>query len=602
MENNPNNQNESLKSSVNQWDTLKDVPFKGAKNESVSGVEQEKQKHNELHHPKADQLNALQEALWEAKNYGDVDAENGIRIAMKTIVQHNRLEVAPEKFDSLSQENQDRFYRIKIHEAKVLGDKEELVFWNANYKNYKIQKSENIPALPEKQKPEPNPVVEKDAPESPGVVKTIGIQDNTPVKDIYKAPEPEKIVEEYVTKTLNHYREPLKLIEENVNSEIKSKMAGLSYDLAAKDLMIKKGIKGGPASMRDIANYEGLMIALANPETSDTDKRAINEYLNAVDGAAMDKMREEYSTMKKNYEKFKALRKEYEKIYSQFHETHKELLKDNYEAKFAMCGLATDLALVDVGIPLKNETEERRLSLMKDYLEMMNVLDDPKISNADKRAINEYLNLLDGTAMNQMREEYNKVQSQLPQLLLRLREEEHDKYDKEVRGDRNKTEEQTKEQASESSKDEELKADVELLLENEKTNLERLKTIVGDSVKNLDKALREIEDLIHSKTIDPDELEAKVGILDREYYSQAQGLIMNFKRKNAEYEYYIQNNEKDLTKQQKINDQQYISNNNDYIESVARKVYKTEDKISKYRRYINRVNDIASANRRLLGF
>ena len=120
-----------------EWDSLEqDVPFKGDQVGDEATVDTEvRQPEGGLHHPKAEQLNALQESLKQAEADGDPDAIKGINNAMKMVVDRNRLEVTPEQYDNLSKDDRKRFLKIKMQEAKILGDKDEFGFWNASYKN-----------------------------------------------------------------------------------------------------------------------------------------------------------------------------------------------------------------------------------------------------------------------------------------------------------------------------------------------------------------------------------------------------------------------------------------------------------------------------------
>lgn len=120
-----------------EWDSLEqDVPFKGDQVGDEATVDTEvRQPEGGLHHPKAEQLNALQESLKQAEADGDPDAIKGINNAMKMVVDRNRLEVTPEQYDNLSEDDRKRFLKIKMQEAKILGDKDEFGFWDANYKS-----------------------------------------------------------------------------------------------------------------------------------------------------------------------------------------------------------------------------------------------------------------------------------------------------------------------------------------------------------------------------------------------------------------------------------------------------------------------------------
>lgn len=120
-----------------EWDSLEqDVAFKGDQVGDEATVDTEaRQREEGLHHPRAEQLNALQESLKRAEADGDSDAIKGINNAMKMVIDRNRFEITPEQYDALSEDDRERFLRIKMQEAKILGDKDEFGFWNASYKN-----------------------------------------------------------------------------------------------------------------------------------------------------------------------------------------------------------------------------------------------------------------------------------------------------------------------------------------------------------------------------------------------------------------------------------------------------------------------------------
>ncbi|MEE0888142.1 MAG: hypothetical protein U0L97_02920, partial [Candidatus Saccharimonadaceae bacterium] len=120
-----------------EWDSLaRDVPYKNDQaNNGVAVDTEARQREEGLHHPKAEQLNALQESLKRAEADGDSDAIKGINNAMKMVIDRNRFEITPEQYDALSEDDRERFLRIKMQEAKILGDKDEFDFWNTSYKN-----------------------------------------------------------------------------------------------------------------------------------------------------------------------------------------------------------------------------------------------------------------------------------------------------------------------------------------------------------------------------------------------------------------------------------------------------------------------------------
>lgn len=120
-----------------EWDSLaRDVPYKNDQaNNGVAVDTEARQREEGLHHPKAEQLNALQESLKQAEADGDSDAIKGINNAMKMVIDRNRFEITPEQYDALSEDDRERFLTIKMQEAKILGDKDEFDFWNTSYKN-----------------------------------------------------------------------------------------------------------------------------------------------------------------------------------------------------------------------------------------------------------------------------------------------------------------------------------------------------------------------------------------------------------------------------------------------------------------------------------
>lgn len=85
-----------------------------------------------FHHPAAEQLSRLEAELAKAQKDGDEEAARGYRAALKMVVERNRLEVSPEDWDNMSDTQKERFYKLKMKEEKILGDKDAFNFWNAN--------------------------------------------------------------------------------------------------------------------------------------------------------------------------------------------------------------------------------------------------------------------------------------------------------------------------------------------------------------------------------------------------------------------------------------------------------------------------------------
>ncbi len=88
-----------------------------------------------IHHPAAERLSQLEKGLAEARKNGDEDAIKGYQEALKRTISENPLEVSPDEWDGMDNEQKTRFYELKMKEARTLGDKEAFNFWNANLKN-----------------------------------------------------------------------------------------------------------------------------------------------------------------------------------------------------------------------------------------------------------------------------------------------------------------------------------------------------------------------------------------------------------------------------------------------------------------------------------
>ena len=98
---------------------------------------------NSFSHPAAEQLSKLEAELIKAQEEGDEETARGYRAALKMVVERNRLEVSPKDWDNMDDEQKERFYKLKMKEEKILGDKDAFNFWNANLKRLK-NKSQGI--------------------------------------------------------------------------------------------------------------------------------------------------------------------------------------------------------------------------------------------------------------------------------------------------------------------------------------------------------------------------------------------------------------------------------------------------------------------------
>ncbi len=92
---------------------------------------------NSFSHPAAEQLSKLEAELIKAQEEGDEETARGYRAALKMVVERNRLEVSPKDWDNMNDEQKERFYKLKMKEEKILGDKDAFNFWNANLQRLK---------------------------------------------------------------------------------------------------------------------------------------------------------------------------------------------------------------------------------------------------------------------------------------------------------------------------------------------------------------------------------------------------------------------------------------------------------------------------------
>lgn len=92
---------------------------------------------NSFSHPAAEQLSKLEAELIKAQEKGDEETARGYRAALRMVVERNRLEVSPKNWDNMDDEQKERFFKLKMKEEKILGDKDAFNFWNANLQRLK---------------------------------------------------------------------------------------------------------------------------------------------------------------------------------------------------------------------------------------------------------------------------------------------------------------------------------------------------------------------------------------------------------------------------------------------------------------------------------
>lgn len=83
-------------------------------------------------HPMANELNELEKQKQIAKQNGDDVAYNYAQSNIERIIKENRAQVSPEQWNSMSIDERKSFIQTKMREAKILNDKDDFDYWNAN--------------------------------------------------------------------------------------------------------------------------------------------------------------------------------------------------------------------------------------------------------------------------------------------------------------------------------------------------------------------------------------------------------------------------------------------------------------------------------------
>lgn len=113
-------------------------------------------------HPMANELNELEKQKQVAKQNNDEDAYKYAQSNIERIIDQNQATISPEKWDSLSIDEQIAFVRLKINESKILHDKDAFDYWNANLGSLEAKKT-NPSIIDDKtaEKPPERPVEDK---------------------------------------------------------------------------------------------------------------------------------------------------------------------------------------------------------------------------------------------------------------------------------------------------------------------------------------------------------------------------------------------------------------------------------------------------------
>ena len=108
------------------------INFKIKKYEKQIQSQQKNNKYSSIQHPRANELNELEKQKQIAKNNNDEVLYNYAQSAIEKIIRESRIDVASKKWESMSIQDKIAFAKIKINESKILHDKDEFNYWNAN--------------------------------------------------------------------------------------------------------------------------------------------------------------------------------------------------------------------------------------------------------------------------------------------------------------------------------------------------------------------------------------------------------------------------------------------------------------------------------------
>ena len=130
------------------------IDFKVRKYERTTStvVEDNIQSNNRYMHPMAKELNALEKAKQDARRNNDIEAYKRAQADIEEIIRNNPATVSPEKWDSMSIDEQISYVQIKMNESKILHDQDSYNYWNANLANLQSKKQETQ-SMPKEETP-----------------------------------------------------------------------------------------------------------------------------------------------------------------------------------------------------------------------------------------------------------------------------------------------------------------------------------------------------------------------------------------------------------------------------------------------------------------
>lgn len=250
-------------------------------------------------------------------------------------------------------------------------------------------------------------------------------------------------------------------------------------------------------------------------------------------------------------------------ITEKFTRAHDEL-NNNFDLKFAMSGLSTDLALIDAthGKNFEDGNEKQRSALLEEYSTLRSRLDDPNTSQEEKLLISEYFDQMNGEALNFLESRYTPEQA---------------KPDNTEQGEKREK--------------------FNAALDEAKENLEKAKRLFLEDSGNFDKALSQINELVENRSMDIDALQTQLSNLVRAnedlYLSTGR-----FATQNVDYETTVYQGRELLNEEEYKFNQQQIDENENLALDASRKLDASNDRIAQIRKYISAVDEALAAFRR----
>ena len=106
------------------------IDFKVKKHEKKAVISRDENKH--FSHPRAKELNALEERKKKAKLNNDRAAYISAQSQIESIIKETQVQVSPEQWDSMNIDERVDFFKLKMNEARVLHDEDSYNYWKAN--------------------------------------------------------------------------------------------------------------------------------------------------------------------------------------------------------------------------------------------------------------------------------------------------------------------------------------------------------------------------------------------------------------------------------------------------------------------------------------